>query len=330
MRSALLFASAIVALAAATTAAMADEKCQLVPIAEWTLRPSQRLPVVDGAINGRKVGILLDTGSYTSFVRRSAAMNIQLRLAPLRGSGIYGVTESADVDGAYIDELRIGDLVRKDWLAPIAGERQLDGDLALVLGYDFFQQLDIELDFAHNSVRLFDARNCHGAWLAYWSKDALDVQLEGGRRLQVPVAINGKSFVAELDTGATATVLTLEAAIALGLTPQTPGVSPGNCIGGKDGLDSWIAQIDSFAIGGEIIRNPKVLFADLWRRMVYDHTSSHLQQRIQGLGDLVLGTDFLRAHRVYIAHSQSKLYFSYAGGPVFPVRPGKACAELKD
>jgi hypothetical protein len=32
---------------------------------------------------------------------------------------------------------------------------------------------------------------------------------------------------------------------------------------------------------------------------------------------MLLGADFLRAHRVLVAHSQRKLYFTYTGGPVF-------------
>jgi hypothetical protein len=32
---------------------------------------------------------------------------------------------------------------------------------------------------------------------------------------------------------------------------------------------------------------------------------------------MLLGADFLRAHRLLVAHSQQKIYFTYAGGPVF-------------
>jgi hypothetical protein len=34
---------------------------------------------------------------------------------------------------------------------------------------------------------------------------------------------------------------------------------------------------------------------------------------------MILGADFLRAHRVLISHSQRKMYFTYLGGPVFAV-----------
>jgi hypothetical protein len=41
---------------------------------------------------------------------------------------------------------------------------------------------------------------------------------------------------------------------------------------------------------------------------------------------MLLGADFLRSHRVLVAHSQRKIYFTYTGGPVFqlnrPAAPG--------
>jgi lipoprotein NlpI len=43
--------------------------------------------------------------------------------------------------------------------------------------------------------------------------------------------------------------------------------------------------------------------------------------------EMLLGTDFLRSHRVLIARSQHKVYFSYAGGQVFPATPALGCDE---
>jgi hypothetical protein len=42
---------------------------------------------------------------------------------------------------------------------------------------------------------------------------------------------------------------------------------------------------------------------------------------------MLLGTDFLRAHRVLVARSQRKMYFTYAGGTVFPSKPSKGCSQ---
>ena len=37
----------------------------------------------------------------------------------------------------------------------VAGEHDFGGDVAVILGEDFFRQADIEFDLAHDTVRLF-------------------------------------------------------------------------------------------------------------------------------------------------------------------------------
>lgn len=65
---------------------------------------------------------------------------------------------------------------------------------------------------------------------------------------------------------------------------------------------------DSFTIGGETIRN-----ATLSIRDAPPGSSGHSP-------DLLIGADFLRAHRVLIARSLQRLYVTYLGGQVFPAR----------
>ena len=164
MKRAALFAMAIMALAAASATSAAEGNCQLVKVAEWQLRPNHYLPVVDGAINGQGVQVLLDTGAFISAVNAAAASKLALPPAPLttgygRIDGIrsFGVEGERRSQGAYIGELRIGDAVRKDWLARVT-PLPLSEDIALVLGYEFFHQLDVEFDLPHDAVRLFQPR----------------------------------------------------------------------------------------------------------------------------------------------------------------------------
>src|SRR5712671_44965 len=66
-------AAAAIGLALAGGAAAAESKCKVGRIAEWPLRAEYYRPVVAGAINGEKIGILLDTGAGMSLFLRSAA-----------------------------------------------------------------------------------------------------------------------------------------------------------------------------------------------------------------------------------------------------------------
>jgi clan AA aspartic protease (TIGR02281 family) len=332
MRRAVDFASAIIVTAAATTALAAPEsKCQLVLVAQWSTRSDHYRPVVDGEINGQKIGVLLDTGAGASMIHRSAARRLGLRTSPARGYRMWGIGGETQVEEAYIDEFKIGDASHKNWVALVSGEHEFPGDLALLLGYDFLHQMDVEFDLTQGAVRLFQPRGCEGASLAYWSKEAVALTLEGGRRIFVPVRVNGKPLSAEVDSGATISSLSLEAALQLGMTPKTEGVTVGSCSTGlgRVRVDKWIAPFESFAIGDELIRNPRIHFGDLWQHTRYESTGSHIARRLDNLADMLLGSDFLRAHRVLVAHSQGKLYFSYVGGTVFPATPGRPCNDAR-
>ncbi len=63
------------------------------------------------------------------------------------------------------------------------GEHDLDRPYAFLLGYDFFDQVDVEFDLANNAVRMFQPRDCDGVSLAYWAKGgAGEVKLEADNR----------------------------------------------------------------------------------------------------------------------------------------------------
>ena len=160
------------------------------------------------------------------------------------------------------------------------------------------------------------------------TEPAGEVPIEAGSRIRLTVAINGKPVRAALDSGSSTSILSKPDAARLGVTPDSPGVVTGACIRDDETrrtLDTWIGQLESFAIGNERIRNPKIHFADLWKHMTYTETGSRLPTSFAGNPDLLLGADFLRAHRVLVARSQRKMYFTYVGGTVFPGAPSKPC-----
>ena len=329
MKACSLIAAAAIGLAIADSAAAQTNKCKVVRIAEWPVRAEYNRPVVDGAINGQKIGILLDTGATQSLVRRSATTRLGLTRSGATGS-VFDIGGETHAESVHIDEFRIGEAVRKNWRVPVAGDHDFGDETAFLLGDDFLHQVDIEFDLAHNAVRLYETRDCEGVPLAYWTTEPAGVvPIEAGAEVRLTVAINGKPVRAQLDSGASTSVLAMPDAAQLGVTPDTAGVIAGGCTTGLDRkrVDSWIGLFESFAIGNEIIRDPKLRFAPVWEHTTYAETGSRLPSQLTGLPQMLLGADFLRAHRVLIAHSQRKMYFTYAGGTVFPSAPSKSCND---
>jgi predicted aspartyl protease len=312
------------AAAAALAGSAAAQDCKLVRIEEWPVRLERNLPIIDGEINGKKVGILLDTGAERSLVTRSAATRLMLSRYDLATSRMYAVGTDKPIEAVQIDELRIGPAMRRNWNVLLAAEHDFGSEISLILGEDFFSAVDVELDFPNRAVRLYQPKDCAGVSLAYWATGgggAGEVALLPSAKTVFTVAVNGRPMLALLDTGAPASALAGAEAARFGVTTKSTGVAIAGCsVGiGRKPVDYWSGPFESFAIGNEVIRNPTLRFGE-----VLTSTGPFVD-----VPRMVLGVDFLRAHRVYVARSQRKLYFTYTGGTVFPMEAARGCQDLR-
>jgi tetratricopeptide (TPR) repeat protein len=70
----------------------------------------------------------------------------------------------------------------------------------------------------------------------------------------------------------------------------------------------------SHAYGSAYVNGEKI-------RVMFDEEIQHTRLRIGDIdlkySDMLIGADFFLSHRIYVANSQHKLYFTYNGGPVF-------------
>jgi len=326
MRCIARFSVLVAAFGLSCAPAVAASSCKLAKIAEWRVSPQAGALIIEGAINGQKVGVLLDTGAYRSTVLRAAADRLGLTRQEAKGYRAVGVGGETYVEQTVIDEFRIGQSVRKNWRVMVLGERDLGGEYAVLLGAEFFELVDVEFDLANGAVRLFQAQDCGDTPLAYWGGSVDVVKLEtdyNGAKILVPVKLNGKELLAELDSGSPATIVSKLVAEQLGVTPDSPGtLAAGKASGiGADRPDRWVGDFQSFAIGGEVIRNPRLRFTNL-QVSTGAETGTRLVTR-EELREMLLGLDFLRAHRVYVARGQGKLYFTYVGGRVFAPPPAR-------
>jgi predicted aspartyl protease len=322
---------AVCVVAGLTLAGEADAqgtKCKLAKVVDWPVRMVGNHIVVDGAINGQKIGITLDTGAQVSLILRSAAVRLDLPKRDAPGLRMFGVGGETKMEIASVDDFKLGEVSTKGMQLYVAGERDFAAGFDVLLGEDFLRNFDVEFDLAHRAVRLYKSSDCAGVSLVYWTKDVpgeveLEPVSEARPRIGFTVQVNGRPIDAVLDSGAGASVLTKQHAAAAGVTPDSPGVVPGYSsqgLGAKS-VDAWIGTFESFAIGNESIPDVRIRFADLYQQTTYTATGSSIAKNVSQTQPMLLGADFLRAHRTLVAHSQRKLYFTYTGGPVFLVGP---------
>jgi tetratricopeptide (TPR) repeat protein len=197
----------------------------------------------------------------------------------------------------------------------VVGGSQIVGAVGL-LGQNVFMLGDVEYDLSHGAIRLFRAEGCSNkSVMAYWAKDGqaysvVDIaKATASSPNTTGIAfLNGTKLKVLFDTGADSSLLSLRAAAHAGVTPDTPGVVKAGITGGlgQRGAETWLGSFDSFKIGDEEIQHTKLRFGDLTLADT----------------DMLIGADFFLSHRVFVASSQRKLYFTYNGGPVFNLATG--------
>ena len=251
--------------------------CTLARVAEWPVRLENGVPVVDGSIDGKRVTVQIDTGTPQSLVTKPAATRLGLYTTQRDVLAVQMRDPGVAEETARIAELRIGKQVQSHFSVVVLNAER---PYDFTLGDDFFERIDLELDLPGGMIRLFEPRDCGSRTLAYWSPDtAARVPLKQGALIRFPALVDGIELEASLYTGNDVSTVAARAA---------GGAKPG------------CATLKSLELGGRVIPQPVLEVA-----------------KGSPSEPLVLGTDFLRAHRVYVSRQQRMLYFTHAGADAF-------------
>jgi tetratricopeptide (TPR) repeat protein len=286
--------------------------CTLGKYAELPVTMAGTMPLVTGSINGVETQFLADTGSFFSMLTREAAVQRQLKLRPLpQELDIRGIGGS---ESAYLTTAKeflltgYGKKPIKDVDFVVTGNK-FAADSAGLLGQNVLGVNDMEFDLANGAIRLFVLKDCKGANLAYWSgADAvaemkMEFTSDAAPQVVGKATLNGSQIRVMFDSGSSRSILTLRAAARAGVKPSDDKViASGLSVGlGARGIETWTARFDSFDLGGELIKNGRLVIGDI------ELTDA----------DMLLGADFFLSHRIIFAKSQREIFFTYNGGPVF-------------
>lgn len=307
-----------------STAAFAASDCRLLQVAELPVTMQGNAPLVPASINGHAVMMLLDTGAATSTIWRSSAAELKLDIHSTRArsfgaggpdaAGLVWIDDFA-LAGATVHKLQLYAVGRGGW-----------SGTAGILGEDLLSKWDLEIDLSAGKVRLFTPKHCTGDQVVYWSPTYSVLTLipppndftNDFNWLEASVRLNGREILAMFDSGASLLTVTTQALKRAGVSPETPIVAAQSTRGiAARPVDTSIAVFPSVSIGQETVQNAKLRIADLFGRDTEAHTDSLIPRDMMGGLDMLIGADFLLSHRVYVARSQRRMYFTYKGGPVF-------------
>lgn len=285
--------------------------------AECAATPAGSLQTTDGIhgellvpadVDGQQLTFILDTGAPTAVMREGVAEQLGLQRSPIPLNMATGIGGRPFQESAVAHTVGLGGLK----VSPVGfllepASHAADPVSAGLIGAELFRRYDLDLDLPHHRIRLYAPGDCRPAGMT-----ALRANMTPGGHVLVDLQLDGERVTALIDTGASASVVTLDAAHRLwGLSTQTPGVMRIGQILGADGgrLDAYGYDFKGLVVGDIAIPHPSiVLMQDETRRMHHVLTDRPPQAEAEGLPELTLGLPQIRQLRLLIAYRDGVVY----------------------
>jgi tetratricopeptide (TPR) repeat protein/predicted aspartyl protease len=317
-----LMGCALLAWTALGATAAHAEPCTIArfPDLQVTMRGLQ--PMVHVQLNGQDALLIADSGAFFSTLTQAAVEQFHLPYNSFQELYVTGVGGRELARVVRVRKFNLVGIKTFDDIDFVVAGSGFGGQSVGLLGQNVFRIADVEYDLANGVIRLVRPKgDCRHTNLAYWAQAAakpysvLDIEsptLRQPHTLSVAY-LNGVKIRVMLDTGAHLSLLNLATAKRAGITPSSPGVTDGGYSWGLGHKvhKTWITRFSSFKIGDEEIQHAQLRFGDM------DLTEA----------DMLIGADFFLSHRVYVASSQNRLFFTYNGGPVFDLSAAREPAE---
>jgi hypothetical protein len=175
------------------------------------------------------------------------------------------------------------------------GSQVIDGNL----GNDFLSSFDLDLDIPSARLVLYRAAGCSGRFLP-WTQPyaALPTEMPGTEQAAlVPVTLDGVALRGVLDTGSDSSLLAAPGMYRLGLEGAALAHDPGAVLRGfgPQVLTMRQHRFRSMQIGPYALSSPT-----LWAGPV----------RLSPIADMILGTDFLAAHHLWISYAARQIFIA--------------------
>ncbi|VXC38389.1 retroviral-like aspartic protease family protein [Massilia sp. 9I] len=268
-------------------------------------------PVAQAAIGSASVPVMLSTAAQESAVFNKKVLerlgipvrSTTSRLFAADARNDTGVDILREIMIAPIKDFSFGPNQGKSGDFPV--EDFMDDTFGVRIGAGVLLKHDLEVALDAGYLKVFQPKGCFREHLAYWDPQAVAVMSMGDpwkrdSRVVFHVRINGQTITALLSTSTPQSYLPKAAAARLGLTPDSPGALREDPLpGDKADKPVWKLPLPLLTIGALEVKDLDLRLMDL------PHSGEIL----------VLGADFLHRHRVYIAISQQKIYFSPIATP---------------
>jgi hypothetical protein len=285
--------------------AMADSGCTLKEVASLPADFSHGAVMVEVGVNGQKVNFTLDSASNLTQINPALVHRLGLAIVDLhlRTVSDKGTQERQN---ALVQDFTLGQMVShaNKFYITFDGSDGSDGESAGTLGLDFLGNYDIELDPTEKRVNLFDPIRCERA--VYWWDDhfELPIALDRYREPTARIVLDGKEFIAAIDTGVTESRLDIAAAHRQLDVPDTIQAPPTEA---DDSLNP-VYTFKELVFGPITLRHPKLKLQRFKALAV--STGTHIQGSIANDMPIIIDMDILGKFHSMISFGSGKIYFT--------------------
>lgn len=290
--------------------AHAQGACRIERRAEVPVQLVQNHPLVELAVNGVAAIFLLDTGAERTVFADTAVRELGLARDQWVSSSVRGVGGVIEMTANAVPRsFAIGGLALRRRgvnpalsfvVAPLPwhelGGRAISG----LLGADYLSTFDLDLDLSRGTLALYDTTDCAHASLP-WGPANVPVPLQRPRPyvLLAPVAIDGRTLLAQLDTGASVSLVSRKGAARLGITPEMQRAGPSARGIGRQALPLHSRIFETARLGPAEYRHVTLAFGAPAGGFAFD---------------MLLGMDLLRGRRVFISYATNRLLIATHDG----------------
>jgi TonB family protein len=289
-----------------------SQPCQVHAFPPYQMHIANGQAFIPLVINNVPTFGKLDTGSDTSFITPELAVKAGIDASghtdAFRGitgtfQGGVGLTPSIQIGSATL----IGHIPVH--VFPFNGQHGTS--VGALVGGDWLEHLDYDMDFPHRTIRPYHISNCVGVdppWRdTYWAvalkRVAKSIMKTGWSdpwwlqrgAITVPISFPDADLDAAFDTGAPETLLSYSAALDTGVTAGELDTDPVKTISGMNGHERRmrIHGFKDLAIGQEELRDQPLLVSPAFDRRDWP---------------MVLGMDYIAKHRFWLSYSTASLY----------------------
>ncbi len=273
--------------------------CRLEKVAELPVDFTHNVPVVAVQINGKPARMIIDTGSDGTVLTQQAAG----RLGIVAGSGtrtLGGAGGTAKVGIGRADSVTIGGAVQQGTRIAIADMPNLGVDG--LLGIDTLVDYELDLDVPQRRAGFYRARACVDALPDFPGRIIrLPTQQQArSGHIFVSLQVDGTPLRGMLDSGASTSTLSLQAAEDTGLSARRLAQLPrGRGLAlNKEGLAFSEGIFDAMQVGEDRLAHPRMTVADI----------------PPFAGDLLVGEDYIGTRRIWFSFRLGRVFVEGPGG----------------